>query len=63
MGATAVGIDLSPVATLGGRLLADYTFRDWSGEPSLPFKDGALDGSAAGSSRSAASRACFMTSA
>ena len=46
IGATAVGIDLSPVATLGGRLLADYTFRDWSGEPSLPFKDSALEGSA-----------------
>ena len=46
IGATAVGIDLSPVATLGGRLLADYTFRDWSGEPPLPFKDGALAGSA-----------------
>jgi adenine-specific DNA methylase len=39
IGATAVGIDLSPVATLGGRLLADYTFRDWSAEPPLPFKD------------------------
>ena len=41
-GATAVGIDLSPVATLGGRLLADYPFRDWSNEPPLPFKEGAL---------------------
>ena len=39
IGATAVGIDLSPVATLGGRLLADYTFRDWSGEPPLPYKE------------------------
>jgi len=37
VGATAVGIDLSPVATLGGRLLADYTFRDWSAEPKLPY--------------------------
>ena len=42
VGATAVGVDLSPVATLGGRLLADYTFRDWSGEPPLPFKDWSL---------------------
>jgi len=41
VGATAVGIDLSPVATLGGRLLADYPFRDWSNEPPLPFKAGA----------------------
>jgi adenine-specific DNA methylase len=39
VGATAVGVDLSPVATLGGRLLADYPFRDWSSEPPLPFKD------------------------
>jgi adenine-specific DNA methylase len=39
IGATAVGIDLSPVATLGGRLLADFPFRDWSSEPPLPFKD------------------------
>jgi putative DNA methylase len=38
IGATAVGVDLSPVATLGGRLLADYPFRDWSSEPPLPFK-------------------------
>jgi len=41
VGATAVGIDLSPVATLGGRLLADYPFRDWSNEPPLPYKEGA----------------------
>ena len=39
VGAIAVGVDLSPVATLGGRLLADYPFRDWSGEPPLPFKE------------------------
>jgi adenine-specific DNA methylase len=37
-GAKAVGIDLSPVATLAGRLLADYPARDWSAEPQLPFK-------------------------
>ncbi|WP_435152618.1 hypothetical protein [Micromonospora aurantiaca (nom. illeg.)] len=36
-GATAVGTDLSPVATLAGRLLADYPLRDWSTEPPLPF--------------------------
>ena len=29
-GASAIGIDLSPVATLAGRLLADYPARDWS---------------------------------
>lgn len=37
IGATAVGSDLSPVATLAGRLLADWAIRDWSAEPSLPF--------------------------
>lgn len=36
-GAEAWGIDYSPVATLAGRLLADFAFRDWSAEPSLPF--------------------------
>lgn len=36
LGVTAVGTDLSPVATLGGRLLADYPMRDWSAEPPLP---------------------------
>jgi putative DNA methylase len=36
-GASATGIDLSPVATLAGRLLADYPARDWSAEPPLPF--------------------------
>ena len=45
-GARAAGSDLSPVATLGGRLLAEYPFRDWSAEPELPFgaswHDGAL---------------------
>jgi len=46
VGATAVGVDLSPVATLGGRLLADYPFRDWSGEHPLPFKETAADGHA-----------------
>jgi putative DNA methylase len=37
VGATAVGSDLSPVATLAGRLLADWAMRDWSSEPQLPF--------------------------
>ena len=36
-GATAYGIDYSPVATLGGQLLADYPLRDWSKEPALGF--------------------------
>src|ERR1041385_99541 len=35
--AGAMGLDLSPVATLAGRLLADYTLREWDREPSLPF--------------------------
>lgn len=38
LGVTAVGTDLSPVATLGGKLLADYGLRDWSHEPSLPLE-------------------------
>ena len=37
VGAVSVGIDLSPVATLAGRLLADYPARDWTEEPPLPF--------------------------
>ena len=37
LGATAWGVDYSPVATLAGTLLADYPLRDWSDEPSLPF--------------------------
>ncbi|MCM2392055.1 DUF1156 domain-containing protein [Streptomyces albipurpureus] len=42
--AEAFGIDYSPFAALGGSLLADLPFRDWSQEPSLPFQktDGAL---------------------
>jgi putative DNA methylase len=39
LGATAYGIDYSPVATLAGQLLADYPLRDWSNEPHLPFGD------------------------
>ncbi|NBH10358.1 DUF1156 domain-containing protein [Amycolatopsis sp. SID8362] len=37
LGAIAVGSDLSPVATLAGRLLADWAMQDWSSEPELPF--------------------------
>ena len=37
VGAKAIGFDLSPVATLAGRLLADYPMRDWSSEPPIPF--------------------------
>lgn len=43
VGAKSVGTDLSPVATLAGRLLADWPLRDWSGEPSLPFAREAED--------------------
>jgi putative DNA methylase len=39
LGATAHGIDYSPVATLAGQLLADYPLQDWSDEPNLPFGD------------------------
>ncbi|MER6590344.1 hypothetical protein ABT214_00445 [Micromonospora purpureochromogenes] len=41
VGAKAVGTDLSPVATLAGRLLADWAMRDWSAEPPLPFNSDA----------------------
>ena len=37
LGANVIGLDLSPVATLAGRVLADYPLRDWSGEPTLPL--------------------------
>ena len=37
LGATAHGVDYSPVATLAGQLLADFPLRDWTGEPDLPF--------------------------
>ena len=37
LGVRTWGIDYSPVATLGGRLLADWPMRDWDGEPDLPF--------------------------
>lgn len=40
-GASSVGVDLSPVATLAGRLLADYPARNWSSEPILSFVRGA----------------------
>ncbi|WP_123995654.1 MULTISPECIES: DUF1156 domain-containing protein [Streptomyces] len=36
-GATAVGTDLSPVATLAGKLLGDYPLRDWSNEPRISY--------------------------
>lgn len=39
LGIKTWGIDYSPVATLGGSLLADYPMRDWSREPPLPFDD------------------------
>lgn len=37
LGLPSFGIDYSPVATLGSHLLADYPFRDWTGDPDLPF--------------------------
>ncbi|CAN7241934.1 hypothetical protein LJR078_001034 [Arthrobacter sp. LjRoot78] len=38
LGVPAIGTDLSPVATLGGRLLGDFALRDWSDEIPLPFE-------------------------
>ncbi|TFB67195.1 DUF1156 domain-containing protein [Cryobacterium sp. Hz7] len=50
-GANAIGIDISPVATLAGTLLADYPLRDWSAEEQLPYRrDERLDGANPGSS-------------
>lgn len=37
LGVRAIGIDYSPVATLAGRLLADYPLQDWDHEPPLRF--------------------------
>lgn len=37
LGVHAEGIDYSPFATLGGSLLAEIPFQDWTAEPSLPF--------------------------
>ena len=42
LGVQAWGIDYSPVATLAGKLLADYPMRNWDDEPPLPF-DGYAD--------------------
>ena len=42
LGVQAWGIDYSPVATLAGKLLADYPMRNWDDEPPLPF-DGYTD--------------------
>jgi len=39
LGLQTVAIDYSPVATLAGRLLADYPLRNWDGEPPLPFDE------------------------
>ena len=42
LGVQSWGIDYSPVATLAGKLLADYPIRNWNNEPDLPF-DGYQD--------------------
>jgi putative DNA methylase len=38
LGLHAEGIDYSPFATLGGALLAEMPFQDWSDEPAIPFE-------------------------
>ncbi len=38
LGVRAEGIDYSPVAVIGGRLLADYPLHDWNNEPDLPLQ-------------------------
>lgn len=40
LGAAALGIDYSPLATLAGQLLADYPLRAWHDERPLPFGTG-----------------------
>ena len=37
LGVCATGIDYSPVASLAGKLLADYPLRQWDNEPPPPF--------------------------
>ena len=37
LGIQTWGIDNSPVATLAGKLLADYPLRNWDDQPDLPF--------------------------
>ena len=37
LGVQAWGIDYSPVATLAGKLLAEYPLHNWDDEPDLPF--------------------------
>lgn len=37
LGVRSQGIDYSPVATVAGKLLADYPLRSWPDEPPLPF--------------------------
>ena len=37
LGIQSWGIDYSQVATLAGKLLAEYPLRDWDNEPDLPF--------------------------
>ena len=39
LGVRATGIDYSPVATLAGRLLADYPLRNWDNESPLKFDE------------------------
>ena len=43
LGVSATAIDYSPVATLAGKLLADYPIRKWDNEPPLPFGKPASD--------------------
>lgn len=37
LGIESHAIDYAPVAVLASHLLTDYPFRDWTGEPELPF--------------------------
>lgn len=48
IGMRAVGTDLSPVAVLASRLLADWSLRDWSAEPNISFPSVATEQSTSG---------------
>ena len=43
LGVCATAIDYSPVASLAGKLLADYPLRRWDREPPLPFGEADTD--------------------
>lgn len=47
LGIESHAIEYAPVAVVASHLLADYPFRDWTGEPELPFTSSASEHGAA----------------